>query len=70
MEGRNQRLVSPVDKSRQASHSLTQRKRLRDVSLRPWRIVTARISRPGGRAAEGLFGASVAHNNHKIGVNP
>jgi len=37
---------------------------------RSWSIVTARISRPGGKAAEVPFGASVAHNNHKIGVNP
>ncbi|RMT95849.1 hypothetical protein ALP39_200254 [Pseudomonas marginalis pv. marginalis] len=32
--------------------------------------VKARISHPGGRVAEAFFGASVAHNNHKIGVNP
>lgn len=37
---------------------------------RSWRFVNARISHPGGKAAEAFFGASVAHNNHKIGVNP
>ncbi len=33
-------------------------------------LLSARISPPGGRAPEAHFGASVAHNNHKIGVNP
>ena len=32
--------------------------------------VKALISHPGGRVAEAFFGAGVAHNNHKIGVNP
>ncbi len=35
-----------------------------------WGIVATRISHLGGTAAEARFGTSVAHNNHKIGVNP
>lgn len=66
----DERLFYTVDKSRQGSHSLNNANVCEMFHGLSWSPVAARISYPGGKAAEELFGASVAHNNHKIGVNP
>ncbi len=66
----DERLFSTVDKSRQGSHSLNNANVCEMFTEHALSTVKARISHPGGKAAEAHFGASVAHNNHKIGVNP
>lgn len=66
----DERLFSPVDKSRQGSHSLNNANVCEMFHGTRFEYRESSYSHPGGKAAEAHFGASVAHNNHKIGVNP
>ncbi|CAD0266199.1 hypothetical protein DENIT_80109 [Pseudomonas veronii] len=70
LEGLGGGRFSSVDKSWQGSHSLFNANVCEMFRGYALNVLKARISRPGGWAAEVFFGASVAPNNHKIGVNP